>query len=444
MKDKPTFSSLLLFALFSALAPAAFASTTWYVNGVSGSDSNNCTSPTTACRTIGHTISLASSGDSIMVAAATYGENLTISKSLNIIGSNASTTIINGVSINNTVVTISNSAARVNLSQLTIRNGHAQNGGGIYNSGTLTISHCVVSGNFASTSVRYESAAGGGIYNSGTLTINNCVVSDNFASASVMFASAAGGGIYGAGNLTINNSTISGNVASEFFFNPGGGGIVVGGLTTINHSTISGNAGSPGGIDSSRTLTIYNTTISGNSGSGIRSSGTLTINNTTISGNSGGIGGGISAGGPTTINNSTISGNSGHDTHGLPRGGGIYNFRSTVTLQNSIVANNIVGGNCLGTMTSHGYNLSSDGTCNFSNSGDRNNTNPMLGTLGNYGGPTQTIPLLTGSPAIDAGNPSGCTDGSNHLLTTDQRGMPRPDHEDTGGCDMGAFEKQSD
>jgi hypothetical protein len=95
-------------------------------------------------------------------------------------------------------------------------------------------------------------------------------------------------------------------------------------------------------------------------------------------------------------------------------------------------------------MTSNGYNLSSDNTCNFNNTGDLNNTDPELGTLGNYGGPTQTIPLLSGSPAIDAGNPSGCTDGQGNLLKTDQRGKPRPDHEDTGGCDMGAYERQKD
>jgi len=51
----------------------------------------------------------------------------------------------------------------------------------------------------------------------------------------------------------------------------------------------------------------------------------------------------------------------------------------------------------------------------------------------------------TGSPAIDAGNPSGCTDGSGHLLKTDQRGMPRPDSDDTTNprCDMGAYETQN-
>jgi hypothetical protein len=64
--------------------------------------------------------------------------------------------------------------------------------------------------------------------------------------------------------------------------------------------------------------------------------------------------------------------------------------------------------------------------------------------LGNYGGPTQTIPLLSGSPAIDAGNASGCTDGQGHLLKTDQRGAPRHDKEDAGGCDMGAYERQKD
>ena len=93
---------------------------------------------------------------------------------------------------------------------------------------------------------------------------------------------------------------------------------------------------------------------------------------------------------------------------------------------------------------SGGYNLSSDNTCYFNGPGDLNNTNPLLGTLGSYGGPTETVPLLSGSPAIDAGNPNGCTDNLGHLLKTDQRGQPRPNPEDTGGCDMGAFERQSD
>ena len=157
----------------------------------------------------------------------------------------------------------------------------------------------------------------------------------------------------------------------------------------------------------------------------------LTINNSTVNGNLASafcymrcfaIGGGIYSEGTAIINNSTLSENA------APLGGGI---DGSATLQNSIVANSPSGGNCGGgPMTSNGYNMSDDNTCNFHNSGDRNNTNPMLGPLQNNGGQTQTMALPSGSPAIDAGNPSGCTDGSGHLLTTDQRGQPRRDSED--------------
>jgi hypothetical protein len=75
---------------------AALASNIWYVDGVHGSDNNNCKSRQHACKTIGHGISLASSGDSIMVAAATYTENLTIGFSLKIVGSGAQATIVDG------------------------------------------------------------------------------------------------------------------------------------------------------------------------------------------------------------------------------------------------------------------------------------------------------------------------------------------------------------
>jgi hypothetical protein len=133
------------------------------------------------------------------------------------------------------------------------------------------------------------------------------------------------------------------------------------------------------------------------------------------------------------MNNSTANGNS---------AGGIVNG-GKAALQNSIIANNS-GTNCGGTITSHGYNLSSDGSCALGNSGDLNDTDPMLGPLQYNGGPTQTMALPSGSPAVDGGNPSGCTDGLGQLLKTDQRGNPRPDTEDRGGCDIGAYEHQSD
>jgi hypothetical protein len=360
---------VIVTVLLFTLATTAFASTTWYVNGVNGSDSNNCKSPATACKTIGHAISLAASGDSVIVAAATYAENLSIGFNLTILGSNAQTTIIEGGG-NNTVVTIPNSAARVGLANLTIQNGLSSQGGGIYNAGVLTVSQAAISGNRASS-------YGGGIYNTGMLTIFDSTISGNLVNGVV----GAGGGIANAGTLNVVNSMIAGNRV-----------LGVGGLNLL-------------------------------AGGGIYNAFKLTISSTTFAGNSVHI-----------------------CVHGwgcIPPGRG-WDIYGGATIQNSIVASSGRGYNCSGNLMSNGYKLSNDGSCNFHNSGDRNNTDPLLGTLGNYGGPTQTIPLLSGSPAIDAGNPSGCNDNHGLLLPTDQRGFRRHDLEDSGGCDMGAYERQMD
>ena len=375
---------------FAALGTPAVAST-WYVNGVSGSDSNNCMSALTACKTIGHGISLASSGDSIMVATGTYRENLTINISLSLIGSGASGTIIDGEGIN-TVVTISSTSAQVAISKVTVTYGYSQqySGGGIDNAGILTINAARIAGNRSRCS-------GGGIANGGVLTINKSTISENNVSQ-VGICRGFGGGIGNSGTLTINNSTISGNTASGTF-GPTGGGIYNKGTLIVNNSTISGNVLAKSG------------TFGGTDGGGITNSGTLKISSSTISAN------------------------------GAQFGGNLY---GTARMQNSIIAHSLSGGNCHGTVASEGYNLSSDGTCSLSGPGDIKNTNPMLGPLQYNGGPTQTMALSSGSPAIDAGNPSGCTDSLGHLLKTDQRGNPRPDTEDTAGCDIGAYERQSD
>jgi len=413
MKHK-LLASLLFPAVFLALASTAVART-WYVNGVSGSDNNNCLSSTTACQTVAHAVSLAASGDTIRLAAAIYYEHLNIAVNLTIVGSGASTTFIDG-SASGRVVTISNTTAHVTLSNLTIRNGNATSGGGINNSGTLTLTNSTVSGNWAPIPcirmfmicISRGTASGGGIANSGALTISNSIINGNHAGSYCNAGPcyAVGGGIYNQGTLmTIKNSTLTGNSAS-----------------TACSASVSCQVGVGGAFYSfGGTVTLNNSTVSASSA--YRCSGVC-----------GGTGGAIAIGaGNLAMNNSTVSGNP---------AGGIFNS-GIATLQNSIVTNN-PGTNCVGTITSHGYNLSSDGSCTFKNSGDRNNTNPLLGTLGYYGGPTPTIPLLTGSPAIDAGNPGGCTDGHGNLLKTDQRGQPRPDPEDTGGCDMGAYERQSD
>jgi hypothetical protein len=423
MKLRLVSHRLPLLVLFLALVPIALASSTWYVDGVNGSNKNNCKSPQTACKTIRHAISLASSGDSIMIAAAIYKENLTINFSLKLIGAGASTTIVDGRGIN-IVVYAATSNAHIELSNLTIRNGFAPLGGGILNdAAVMNIDNSNISGNVAEDPSS-DSPGGGGIYNFGTMTINNSSVSQNTTLGGY---DGAGAGILNGGTMTINDSTLTGNVGNDSY-GTYGGAIGNSGTLVINRSTISRNR-APGGIGGGG---IYN------------EAGTVVINNSTISLNTsyGGVGGGIlnESSGVVSINNTTLSGN------GAPNGGsggGIYNS-ATVILQNSIVANNQQGSNCYGVMTSNGYNLSSDASCNFDNTGDLNSTNPRLGRLQNNGGPTQTRALLDESPAIDAGNPAGCTDGQGHLLKTDQRGRPRPDHEDTGGCDMGAFERQRD
>ncbi len=107
-----------------------------------------------------------------------------------------------------------------------------------------------------------------------------------------------------------------------------------------------------------------------------------------------------------------------------------------MTFQDSILAYNTSGGNCYGVMRSLGFNVSSDATCTFGGPGDQKSIDPKLGALLNNGGPTQTMALGSGSPAMNAGNPSGCTDPKGKRLTSDQRGKPRPP---SGACDVGAY-----
>lgn len=385
-------TNLFLWALLCAHLPTALA-TTRYVNGVSGSDTDNCVSPVTACKTIGHAIAESAASDTIIVAAATYTENLTIAISLEVIGAGSENTIIDGGSKAG-VIYISATSAHVTLSGVTLTHGKTYSGGGIYNVGTLTLVSSSVSGNHAY-------GTGGGIDNSGgTVTINNSTVSNNGASLLTGPASAWGGGVFNSGTMYINSSTISGNGVFAF--------------RSLRYAYAHG-----GGIYNTRAMHISNSTISGNSASG----GTLAIGYLPE-------GGGIWNSGALLISSSTIAGN------GAAIGSGIY---GGATLHNVIVANT-----CSSALYSAGYNLSSDASCKLGGPGDLNNTNPKLSTLGSYGGPTQTIPLLSGSPAIDSGDPNGCTDSQGHLLTTDQRGYPRPDKEDKGGCDRGAYESQGD
>lgn len=360
--------------VFALLVSTATASTTWYVNGITGSDSNSCTSTANACKTISHAISLALSGDLIRVSAGIFAENLIIATGLNLVGSGVQKTIIDG-GARGTVVAIPNVAAHVIISGLTIRNGRARPaGGGIVNNGTLTISQVTVTQNT--------------VYNTCSIIIS---------------CGSVGGGIWNSGRLIVSSSTVSNNHAIPPLCSHG--------CTSI-----------AGGIENTGTTVINNSTIASN---GAELAGAISNANATAS--------------SLSLNSSTIAGN----ISGLCCMGAV---AGVFTTQNSIFANVDNAGtdeNCGSTPpVSKGYNLSSDGSCGFSSIGDMNNTDPMLGPLQSNGGPTQTMALASGSLAIDAGNPSGCTNAAGHLLKTDQRGLPRPDGEGAGGCDIGAYEFQ--
>ena len=301
----------------------------------------------------------------------------------------------------------------VNIEGLTISGADVLDyGGGILNDqSTLTLTNCSVVDNAADN--------GGGIYSNdgGSVTIINSIISGNHA---VGGPYAYGGGVFG-NSLTITNSTISGNsavAAGQKTFGVGGG---VAGGGTMTNSTITGNYAGLDGGGISGGGTITNCTISNNGagggtnnfpGTGGGISGGGTISNCTISGNSvfggkgPGLGGGIFAAGTVTISNSTFSGNYVIESG---NGAGIYN-QATLEIGNTILNRGVFGENVFnngGTITSAGYNLSSDDGGGYLNGpGDLINTDPLLGSLQDNGGPTQTHALLPGSPAIDAGDPS--------------------------------------
>jgi Chlamydia polymorphic membrane protein (Chlamydia_PMP) repeat len=247
--------------------------------------------------------------------------------------------------------------------------------------------------------------AGGGIYNDhSTLAIDHCTVSGNHGSV--------GGGVYndgysGSATLTVTNSTFSGNSVAAPYSVGSGGGIYNNGsygsaTLTVANSTFSGN--SAGYLDYGWGGAIYN--------DGSLGSATLTLDNSTFSGNSAGY-----------------------------HGGGIYNGSGMVTIRHTILNAGALGenlSNAYGSVSSLGYNLSSDNGGGFlTATGDQINTDPMLGPLQDNGGPTFTHALLTGSPAIDAGDPNFTAPPD-----YDQRGTDFP-RVFNGRVDIGAFEVQT-
>jgi hypothetical protein len=279
---------------------------------------------------------------------------------------------------------------------------------GIGSNASVTIAGLTISSGFVLV-------YGGGIYNGGTLTLNYCTLSGNQAEG-------GGGAVYNSGNLTINNSTLSGNGFTGIVggWVEGGAVFMAGGSLTINSSTLTGNY------------------AAGGSGASYSGGGYPAGN---------GLGGGLYLlGGAVTIDHSTIAGNGAsggpgpqfEGGNGYGYGGGIYSSAgTTLQVHDSIIADNSAsdaGPDLYGSLTSLGYNLigNSSGGSGFAAS-DLLNVNPQFGPLQNNGGPTRTMALLPGSPAVSAGDVTGAP-------AFDQRGFARI----VGGTiDIGAFEVQS-
>ncbi len=458
-------------ALYSA--PAA---TTWYVGG-GGNDSNTCTSPAHPCAHVQAAIDKAASGDTIIIAAGVYLEQLSISdKDLTLNGQGAASTILDGdqadivldiirstvpsVSVNISGVTLQNGRVgqpggglaveancSVTLSNSIIANNTATSGGGIFNQGTLKLINVTIRANSATEA----SSQGGGIYNRGSLELSNVLVTDNHApsgsgggisnqntitltgsSINSNTSGGSGGGIYNAGTnsrLILLNSTIRGNTAASQ-----GGGLFNAASAQIDTAVIMGNtangvSGAGGGINNMGALTLTQSALVYNAattqGGGLSNSSSAQLTNVTVSDNTALSGGGIqNSAGTLSLQFDTVSNNSSPSVN---------NTSGSVTTGNSIF-DQATGNACNGTISSAGYNIDRGTSCGFVSSGDYASINPLLGPLQDNGGNSPTRALAFSSAAVD-------TAGACPLSGVDQRGIARPQPQSPPGtCDRGAYE----
>ncbi len=345
---------------------------------------------------------------------------LSITRPVSIVGPGPAGLTINGNNANRVfaIGTSQNLSLVAAISGLTITAGNANSasidhyGGALLNFGTTTVTSCAFTNNTA--------AAGGAISSEGTLALNNCTLAGNYGASD-------GGAIYnyhGSGILTVDNCTFAGNTTGS-----DGGGIRSNVQLVLSNSTFVGNVASSqgGGLSTSdKNVTVSNCTFvnnsAGSNGGGIEiESGTrnITLVNDTVTANhvttsSSGAGGGIRADYSAVLDNTLVAGN----------------FRGSSSTADDI------GGSV---SSSSAFNLVGTGGAGGLSNGNNHNqvgvSNPGLGSLASNGGPTQTVALLPGSPAINAGSNAYVATGA-----TDQRGLPRI----MGGTvDIGAFEVQS-
>lgn len=327
-------------------------------------------------------------GSAATVVGCVFSTNRTIG------GSNGG----GGIYADNSTLYCSDSIFRGNISSNTAGAVHVISGG------TGTLAGCTFEGNVA---------PGGGAVRStsATLMLSNCVFTGNVATSD-------GGAIWDQGTTVVNRCIFIRNAATNF-----GGGILSLGYTAVSECSLVANAGgNGGGLCSYGTVTVSGCTMVSNTvtvyGGGIFNGGDMTISQSTFTGNfTAGHGGGIYSQSTLVVNQSTVVSNS---TAGV--GGGILILGGTTVLTNTIVAGNSATSstNIFGSLT--GANNLTSG-------------NPLLAALGNYGGPTLTMPPLAGSPAIDAGN-----DAAASSFASDQRGggylRVSGDHVDIGAVEL--------
>lgn len=298
-------------------------------------------------------------------------------------------------------------------------------GGGVARLFTVAAGAGVAFSDLTLTGGKAVSGAGGALANAGDSVLISCVLAGNSAPAG------NGGGIANAAGAHLG--LVSSQVMSNTAPTGNGGGIDNAGMLTLNGVTVSGNsANAGGGLDneSNASASVTGSTLNANHagyGGGLDNLGQLTLRDSTLSGNTATRGaGGLATGAGAHLSYSTLAGNAGNLV--APPG--------TTPLVGMILAGSTSGPNCGGPVADGGFNLDSGASCGFTQTSDMTNTNPLLGPLQNNGGPTPTMALLAGSPAIDAGSTAaqGCP-------ATDQRGKGRPDGAETR-CDMGAFETQ--
>ncbi len=443
---------LLLPVIFLVPSPQVYsaAGINRYISP-NGSDTTLCTNPATPCRTITYGLTVASSGDTLLLDAGVYQENLMITKGIRIVRnpdkvcprfewSGSFIVIIPCPTIdgNNAGRVIDRTTwEEVSLEGITIQHGKVtdQPGAGIWNRvGTLILDHVTVQENTIHLSDPSGSSnwqyRGGGIYNaSGVLIIRGSTIAYNSAYDGGGIAS--GGSFLDDPSLTIQNSRIYNNTAQRY-----GGGITIpyGNSSRIENSTVYDNTALMGGG-------IYIGTDGAPSNMGEEH----VFQAVTISGNysTGGMGGGLYSYLQVQLNRCTLAFN--HASLGATELV-LVETQAAVGFPHSSVTGTIIANTYPPTQAlcqiqdagsfnlTAGYNLSSDATCDFTFPNDQINTTPLLLPLTENGGSVPTHALPYGSPAIDRGNPTD--------LGNDARGMPPQDGDLNGTVipDIGAYE----